>query len=114
LVSGREEVQKLIEEVDKDKSNQIEFTEFLSLMSNIKNKNDQKESLLYNFFTGMINGKLMDSMDPNLPFLLNVSQFRRKKILGIIFNSLSSLIDIDAIMSEDKSKREDGQKILQV
>jgi len=100
LVSGREEVQKLIEEVDKDKSNQIEFTEFLSLMSNIKNKNDQKESLLYNFFTGMINGKLMDSMDPNLPFLLNVSQFRRKKIL-------------DAIMSEDKTKREDGQKILQ-
>ena len=53
LVSGREEVQKLIEEVDKDKSNQIEFTEFLTLMSNIKNKNDQKESLLYNFFTGI-------------------------------------------------------------
>jgi len=100
LVSGREEVQKLIEDVDKDKSGQIEFTEFLSLMSNIKNKNDQKESLLYNFFTGMINGKLMDSMDPNLPFLLNVSQFRRKKIL-------------DAIISDDKQKKEDGQKILQ-
>jgi len=100
LVGGREEVQKLIEDVDKDKSNQIEFTEFLTLMLNIKNKNNEKESLLYNFFTGMINGKLMDSMDPNLPFLLNVSQFRRKKIL-------------DAITSEDKGKREDGQKILQ-
>jgi len=100
LVGGREEVEKLILEVDKNNSNQIEFTEFLTLMLNIKNKTDQKESLLYNFFTGLLNDKLLDSMDPNLPFLLNVSQFRRKKLL-------------DAIISEDKQKKEDGQKILQ-
>jgi Ca2+-binding EF-hand superfamily protein len=54
LVSGREEVQKLIDEVDKNYTQQIEFNEFLLLMSNIKNKNDSKESLLYNFFTGEI------------------------------------------------------------
>lgn len=51
-MTGREEVEKLILEVDENGSNQIEFNEFLQLMSNIKNKNDQKESLLYNFFTG--------------------------------------------------------------
>jgi len=33
---------------------------------------------------GMINGKLMATMDPGLPFLLNVCQFRRKKIMGIV------------------------------
>jgi len=64
----------------------------------------------------MINGKLMDSMDPNLPFLLNVSQFRRKKILGKtnLFLKKRTNSILDAIISEDKQKKEDGQKILQV
>ena len=43
----------------------------------------------------MSNGKLSDEMDENIPFKLNVSQFRRKKIL-------------DAIMSEEKDKKEKG------
>ena len=30
----------------------------------------------------MMTGKLGDEMDPNVPFRLNVSQYRRKKILG--------------------------------
>jgi len=53
-------------------------------MSNIKNKTGDQESVLYNFFTSMISGKLMEDMEPSLPFLLNVSQFRRKKILEAI------------------------------
>jgi len=100
LVSSRDEVLKLISDVDADGSGNIEFPEFLMIMSNIKNKSGDEESVLYNFFKAMINGKLMANMDPTLPFLLNVSQFRRKKIL-------------DAIMSKEKFKKEDGQKILQ-
>ena len=39
-------------------------------------------NLFWFFVLGMISGKLMEDMEPSLPFLLNVSQFRRKKILG--------------------------------
>lgn len=49
----------------------------------------------------MINGELMEEMEKNLPFKLNVSQFRRRKIL-------------DAIMHPDPKKKEVGQKIMQV
>lgn len=49
----------------------------------------------------MINGELMEEMETNLPFKLNVSQFRRRKIL-------------DAIMSTDNKKKDVGQKIMQV
>ena len=40
-------------------------------------------------------------MDKNVPFTLNVSQYRRKKIL-------------DAIMEASKEKKDKGQKIMQV
>ena len=95
LVQSREEVLDLIKDVDEDGSGNIEFPEFLQIMSNIKNKSEDEQSVLYSFFTGksivgslslgMINGKLMSSMDPSLPFLLNVSMFRRRKILGRIY-----------------------------
>jgi len=39
-------------------------------------------------------------MDPNIPFRLNVSQYRRRKVL-------------DAIMSVNKDKKDKGSKILQ-
>jgi hypothetical protein len=48
----------------------------------------------------MSTGKLGDEMDANVPFRLNVSQYRRRRIL-------------DAIMSIDKTKKDRGQKILQ-
>ena len=35
-------------------------------------------------YKGMIQGELMEEMDKNLPFKLNVSQFRRKKIIGTL------------------------------
>jgi len=49
----------------------------------------------------MSTGQLGNEMDPNIPFRLNVSQYRRKRIL-------------DAIMSTNKEKKEKGQKIFQV
>lgn len=52
------------------------------------------------FFLEMINGELMEEMEKNLPFKLNVSQFRRRKIL-------------DAIMQTDTKKKEMGSKIMQ-
>lgn len=83
LVQTREEVEKLVKIVDTDDSGQIEFGEFLKIMSNIETDDSTSEkSPIYTFFKKMIKGDLMDEMDSNLTFKLNVSQFRRKKILG--------------------------------
>lgn len=57
----------------------------------------------------MSQGQLGDEMDQNMPFKLNVSQFRRRKILGT-HTSFSSL---DAITADDKEKKDKGLKILQ-
>lgn len=85
LVQSREEVEKLVKIVDTDESGQIEFGEFLKIMSNIDTDDTSLEkSPIYTFFKKMIKGDLMDEMDKNLPFKLNVSQFRRKKILGTL------------------------------
>jgi len=54
LVSSREEVLKLIEAVDDDKSGNIEFKEFLKIMTNIKKQGGDQDSVLYSFFTGNI------------------------------------------------------------
>ena len=43
----------------------------------------------------MSQGQLGDDMDPNIPFRLNVSHYRRRKIL-------------DAIMSANKDKKDKG------
>lgn len=43
----------------------------------------------------MSTGQLGDEMDPNMPFRLNVSQYRRRKIL-------------DAIISANKEKKDKG------
>ena len=85
LVQSREEVEKLVKIVDTDQSGQIEFGEFLKIMSNIETDDQSMDkSPIYTFFKKMIKGDLMEEMDSNLPFKLNVSQYRRKKILGII------------------------------
>ena len=54
LVQSREEVLDLIKDVDEDGSGNIEFPEFLQIMSNIKNKSADEQSVLYSFFTGNI------------------------------------------------------------
>ena len=47
----------------------------------------------------MVNGDFRNIFDQNLPFKLNVSQYRRKKIL-------------DAITSDNLKKKDKGLKIL--
>ena len=93
---------KLVRIVDSDGSGQIEFNEFLSIMTFIKkNSNGENSSAsMFKFFREMLNGNLMEDMDPNVPFRLNVSQFRRKRIL-------------DAIWALNAEKKENGSKILQ-
>jgi hypothetical protein len=48
----------------------------------------------------MSSGNLGEDMDKSLPFRLNVSQYRRRKIL-------------ESIMADDKNKKEKGNRILQ-
>lgn len=54
LVTTREEVEKLIAEVDDDKSGQIEFKEFLSIMSSVQKGGNsdvgQEKSPIHDFF----------------------------------------------------------------
>jgi hypothetical protein len=58
-----------------------------------------EKSAIFEFFKKMSQGQLGDDMDPNIPFRLNVSQYRRRKVL-------------DAIMSVNKDKKDKGSKIL--
>ena len=48
LVSSREEVVKLMQQVDDDGTGEIEFDEFLKIMSQIKKANS--DQILYEFF----------------------------------------------------------------
>lgn len=82
LAQSRENVQQLFDMVDEDGSGQIEFEEFLALMSEIKNNPETKDAPIFGFFNGMLDGKLPEGMDKAIPFQLNVSQYRRKRILG--------------------------------
>ena len=105
LVQSRDEVQAMIDLVDKDKSHTIEFDEFLMIMQKLKKgKDDQKSSAIFTFFKKMVNRELMQEMDENLKFTLNVSGYRRRKILGFF-------IVLDAIMNGDK-KNNESMKIL--
>ncbi|KAL4502192.1 hypothetical protein ABPG72_000427 [Tetrahymena utriculariae] len=107
LAQNRDEVLKLIKQVDEDGSGDIEFKEFLSIMSSVqktdKNKGGGDESekgAIFDFFKKMSTGQFDNQMDKIVPFRLNVSMYRRRKIL-------------DAIMSSNKEKKDKGQKILQ-
>ncbi|CAD8086355.1 unnamed protein product [Paramecium sonneborni] len=102
LVNSREEVEKIMNEVDEDGTNEIEFKEFLTIMRGVqKGNNDQGEkNPIYDFFKKMSNGQLEKGMDKHIPFKLNVSLFRRKQILN-------------AITSDQKELKDKGQKILQ-
>lgn len=104
FVNSREEVKELVAEVDEDGSGKIEFDEFLLIMRSIKK--GKGESSLFQFFDDMVKGKLskMGDMDKDQPFMLNISMYRRRRIM-------------DAIMGDDKdnvSKKKFGQKIMDV
>ena len=91
--------------VDEDDSDEIEFEEFLLIMRAIKRKEQVKDgsASLYRFFKDMIEGKLNNKqdMDNDIPFMLNFSLYRRKRI-------------IDAIIGDDDEKKKEGEVILKV
>ncbi|CAD8078716.1 unnamed protein product [Paramecium sonneborni] len=103
LVNSREEVEKIMSEVDEDGTNEIEFKEFLTIMRGVQkggNVDQGEKNPIYDFFKKMSNGQLEKGMDKHIPFKLNVSLFRRKQILN-------------AITGDQKEIKDKGQKILQ-
>ena len=77
-------------------------------MRHFNNGLDEEDgsSGLYEFFKDMVEGNFSKrgDMDNDVPFMLNFSQYRRKRI-------------IDAIVlknKEDEDKRKEGQRILNV
>ena len=122
LSENRDEVADLIKRtfllivaVDLDGSGTIQFNQFLQIM--VSNKKSEKgvpqkvvqnagSSAISDFFKSktifdleLTEGKL-DDYDPSMNFRLNVSQYRRKRLL-------------ESIMSGDKQKKEKGAKIMQ-
>ena len=97
LVASREEVEALMKTVDDD--GEIVFEEFLDLVSGATNAGQGGQSnLIQNFFKKMMDGKFPAFTNQKLAFSLNVSQYRRQRIL-------------DSIMGETVPKRKLGKKI---
>ena len=93
FAESRQEVLDMIEEVDEDKSGQIEFDEFLMI---IKNSDAQSKNAKINkFFKDMSSGKLGGK---DLNFSVFVNNIKRKYMMA---NFLSSQID----------ERRNGQRI---
>lgn len=93
LAENRQQVEDMVKNVDSDRSGKIEFEEFLSIL---KGKNGNES--MTNFFREIIEGHLIkDAKD--IPFKLVVSAYRRRMIM-------------DAIMSNDNSKKEKGEKVM--
>eukprot|EP00347_Sterkiella_histriomuscorum_P013147 403365832 len=101
LVENREQVQQIVDLVDEDGSNKIEFDEFLSIIKGGSNAKEGNEGTgaIYQFFKNLTSGQLTMEENPNIPFQLFISSYRRRKIL-------------DAMMNKDKNKRDEGEKIL--
>ena len=90
----RDEVQEMVDAVDEDRSGQIEFTEFLSIIKN--SDGNEKMGKINKFFKDMTSGQLAGK---DLSFNLLVQKMRRDYLM-------------DAIMSGDSKKKEFGEKIL--
>ena len=102
FVSSQDKVKELVAEVDEDGSGKVEFDEFLLIMRSIKKKDKEKDkdqtgSSLNDFFKDMVEGNFskMGDMDNEMPFTLNYSMYRRRRIM-------------DAIMESDEVKKKDG------
>lgn len=89
--------------VDDDKSEQIEFVEFLKIIrGGNKSKGggmDDSTKAIYEFFKELTSGKLKIEGNKNVPFSLFVSAHRRRMI-------------IDSIKSNDPVLKKNGEKIL--
>ncbi|EGR30942.1 hypothetical protein IMG5_120740, partial [Ichthyophthirius multifiliis] len=78
LAESKDDVKKIIDQVDKDHSNEIEFQEFLDIIKQKEKGNSQKSTAIINFFKKMIDGSLGDDNinTKNLPFQLIISTIR--------------------------------------
>lgn len=91
-----EEVERMVDLVDKDKSNQIEFQEFIELIKNAGG--DEKTRAITKFFRDLNNGAYGNR---DVSFSLFVKQERRQHL-------------IDAIKeTSNKEKREKGRRIME-
>lgn len=106
LVDSRLQVHKIVELVDEDGSNKIEFGEFLSIIKGgsaaAKDSKvaDNGTGAIYDFFKKLTSGKFKIKENANMPFQLFISSFRRKKIL-------------ESMMGETAEERHMGEKILE-
>lgn len=85
IAESKDDVKKIIDTVDDDKSGQIEFKEFLDIIKNKNSDGTEKDNLIIDFFKDMINGNLGEGdykIPKSLPFSLIISTIRRKKLLG--------------------------------
>ena len=104
IATDRDGVKALMDTIDKDKSRQIEFAEFLMILkgkNNIFGKSEQvtaDNSKIVEFFKDMLDGKV-DVASEHLPFQLVLSSIRRRKFL-------------DSFMAKDPGAKEEGQKIM--
>ncbi len=104
LITSREEIKDLIKSIDRDGTGEIEFDEFLLIMLAIKKNDSRKDSTIFEFFRDMVNGDFskMEEMEKGISFRLNISQYRRKKILSAI------------MLDEDDERKIKAQNILNV
>lgn len=93
FADNRSQVQQMIDMVDQDGSGMIEFNEFLAI---IKNDRDPQIAKINKFFKDMASGHLAQQ---DLSFNLLVQSLRRDYMM-------------DAIISDDPSKKEFGERIL--
>lgn len=106
LVDNRQQVQEIVQLVDEDGSEKIEFGEFLSIIkggSGAQKKDGGKQSetgAIYNFFKDLTSGGFKLENNENAPFQLFISGYRRRMIL-------------DSMMGKTEKQRKDGEKILE-
>lgn len=103
LVESRQQVQQIVQLVDEDGSEKIEFGEFLSIIkggSGQQKDGANETGAIYNFFKKLTAGDFKLEKNENAPFQLFISGWRRKMIL-------------DSMMATDDVKRKQGEKILE-
>jgi len=112
LVDNRQQVQSIVQMVDDDGSEMIEFAEFLGIIKkggskSKKDKNtvvaptneDEGLGAIYQFFKDLTSGKMQIDGNENIPFSLFISSQRRRKIL-------------QSMQAKDDRLKKDGEKIL--
>lgn len=110
LVDNRQQVQSIVQSVDDDGSEQIEFTEFLKIIkggsksakerSVPKQEREDNNGAIHQFFKDLTSGKMQVKGNENVPFSLFITSHRRKQILNSMMEN------------DNDQKKKDGEKIL--